>query len=153
MAAVLYTSTAAIRAAIGVTAKELPDALFTDQSLALQMQTSLYAWIPTYATLYTAGTATGATASAQHIANLLTLYCLYFGAMRAIEMVMALRQKVTDGKQEVARFAVKWQELLEAMRVRLEEVTAMLDQVLTTSSGTVSYFGRAIPDYDPVANT
>lgn len=152
MVTILYSNTAAIRAAIGVTDKELPDALFTDQQLELQTKTSLYQWLPSYATHYEAGFESGATADAEHVTNLLTLYCLYYGAVRSIEMILAMRQSVSDGKQEVARFAIDWLALLETMKARLAEIVDALNDVLNLSSAGTAYFGLASPTYDPVAN-
>ena len=152
MVHILYSDTAAIRAAIGVTGKELPDNLFTDQQLELQVKTSLYKLFPTYDTLYTTGVSSEAEADEAYVSDLLTLYCTYYGAVRSIEMIMAMRQKITDGKQAVERFAIDWVALLEVMKARLAEIVDALDDVLNTSDGGTAYFGKAVPDYDPVAN-
>lgn len=152
MIPVLYSDTDAIRAAIGVTDVELPDAMFGAQGLEMQMRVSLYRKVPTHGTVYLAGMESDASAADVYAADLLALYCMYFGAIRAVEMVLALRQQVSDGKQEVSRFNVDWQKLTAALQRKLDEIgSALVEAVNGTTSG-VSYFGKASPDYDPVAN-
>lgn len=152
MAAVLYTTTAAIRAAVGVTAKELPDSMFSDQGLETQVRVALYQRVPTYQALYTAGMESDAEAADLYAVELLELFCLYFGAVRSIEMILAMRKSVTDGKQKVDRFAIDWAALLAAMQKRLDDTVDALEEVVNPGSGGVAYFGKAVPDYDPVTN-
>lgn len=151
--AILYTDTDAIRAVTGIKEVEISDSMLTDQQLERQLKTALYGWLPTYATVYSAGVAGGASADEIYRKDLLVSYCLYFGAVRLVEMIMALRQSVGDGKSEVARFNLNWLELLEVFKDRLEEAKALLDELINPSSGGPAYFGKASPDYDPVTNT
>jgi hypothetical protein len=151
--AVLYTDTDAIRSAVGVTTREVSDDLLTQQKLESQTKVSLYGWLPDHATRYAAGTATDATDQEVYVKDLIVLYCTYFGAVRVVEMIMALRRRVGDGKSEVERFDVNWLELLEILKGRLDEIQNLLEEELGLSSGGPSYFGKAVPDYDPVTNT
>lgn len=151
--AVLYTNTDAIRAAVGVTDTEIPDSMVTDQQMERQVKTALYSWLPTYATLYATGSADGATEEEVYVKDLLVLYCTYYGAVRMVEMIMAMRQRVSDGKSEVERFVIDWSALLEALKGRLDEVQSLLEEEVNPSHGGPSYFGVATPDYDPVTNT
>ena len=151
--AILFSDTDAIRAALGVTTKEIPDSLLTGQQLEMQMKADLYSWLPTYQALYDAQDDSGATAEQAYIADLLTLYCMYWGAVRACEMMLAYRQKVTDGKQAVDRFQIDWKLLLETMAKRLADIRAMLEDLLGIGSDRVVFFAGVKPDYDPVANT
>jgi hypothetical protein len=150
--AVLFTDTDAIRAALGVTTKELPDSMLTGQQLETQMKVDLYSWLPTYQTLYDAQSESGVTADQLQIVDLLTLYCMYYGALRACEMILSYRAKVTDGKQAVDRFAVDWKALLETMKQRLADVRALLEGLLGIGTNKVVFFAKASPDYDPVTN-
>lgn len=158
MAGVLFTTTQAIRAALGVGSVsvagtlEVPDSMLLDQGLDLQMRTSLYSLVPDYQARYAAGVTGGATAEQVYIKDLLTLYCLYFGAIRLLEMVIALRRKATDGKQGVERFDIDWEALMQALKDRLSKVEDDLAEVLSPNDGGPNYFSRVIPDYDPVTN-
>ena len=151
---VLYVDTDAVRAVVGVKVKEVPDAMFTDQQMERQLKTALYGWLPTYEALYDTGSAGGATADQSYIRDLITSYCLFYCAVRVIEMVLALRHQVGDGKSEVKRFDTDFKELLEVFNARLDEAQGLLED-LTSTGGTdgAQYFGKATPDYDPVSNT
>lgn len=153
MAAILYTTTDAIRAAAGVTDVEIPDQLLTDQMLESQVQTAVYRWLPTHGTVYSEGTAASPTAEQVYKKDLLVHYCLFYGAVRVVEMIMALRHKVGDGKSEVQRFDVDWEALLEILKARRDEAQTLLEEIINPSDGGPGYFGTASPGYDPVTNT
>lgn len=153
MAAILYTTTDAIRAAVGVTDTEISDKVLTDQLLETQVQTAVYGWLPTHTTIYSEGTGASATAEQKYKKDLLVHYCLFYGAVRVVEMIMALRHKVGDGKSEVQRFDVDWEALLEILKARRDAAQTMLEQIVNPSDGGTNYFGTASPGYDPVTNT
>lgn len=153
MAAILYTTTDAIRAAVGTTPKEVPDSLLTDQMLESQIRTAVYGWLPTHGAIYTAGTAASPTDDELYQKDLLVQYCLFYGAVRVVEMIMAMRKKVTDGKSQVERFDVDWEALLEVLKGRRDEAQQLLEELLNPSDGGTSYFSLAAPTYDPVTNT
>lgn len=153
MGAILYTTTEAIRAAVGVTTKEFPDAMLKDQGLEAQMRTDVYGWLPTHAAVYSAGTAASPTAEEEYLKDLLVQYCMFYGAVRVVEMVMAMRQKVGDGKSQVERFNIDWPLLLSNLNDRKNAAREAIEEVTEVTSGAVSYFGRAVPSYDPVTNT
>lgn len=152
-AAILYTNTDAIRAAVGVTTKEYPDGMLKDQGLETQIRVDVYGWLPTHATLYATGTANGATDAEVHQKDLLVLYCVFCGAVRLVEMIMAAREKVGDGKSEVQRFDIDWAALLEALNKRKDSYRAELEELVNPTDATIGYFGLATPDYDPVTNS
>jgi hypothetical protein len=149
-APVLYTDTSAVRAAVGIKDTEVPDSMITDQQMERQLKTALYGWLPTYEALYDAGNAGTATADEKYIKDLLISYCLFYCCVRVIEMSLALRQSVGDGKSQVARFVTDMKALRDMYKDRLNEVQALIDDLVTPSEGGVSYFGKATPDYDPV---
>lgn len=150
---ILYTSTDAIRAVVGVTEKEVSDAMITDQQLEMQIKTALYGWLPTYPTVYSEGTSDTATDEQEYRKDLLISYCMFFGGVRIVEMILALRESVGDGKSEVTRFDLNFGELLSTLKGRLDDAQAALKEAVNPSSGGTAYFGSATPDYDPVTNT
>lgn len=153
MAAILYTTSNAIRAAVGTTDKEVPDTMLESQLLESQVRTAVYGWLPTHAAIYAAGVAAGATDDQKYQKDLLVQYCLFYGAVRVIEMIMALRSKISDGKSQVERFDVEWKDLLEVFEQRVEDAQEALLAIVSPSDGETSYFGLATPAYDPVTNS
>lgn len=152
MSNILYTTPQAIRAAVGTTTKEIPDSMLKDQGLESQMRVAVYSWLPTHAAIYAAGTAGAATEAEIYQKDLLVNYCLFYGAIRVVEMIMALRKKVGDGKSQVERFDVDWEALLEVLRARMEVAKNLLEEIVNPGDGGTAYFGVATPDYDPVTN-
>ena len=150
---ILYTDTSAVRAAVGIKETEVPETMITDQGMERQLKTALYGWVPTYEALYDAGNASGATEQEAYIKDLLVSYCLFFICVRLIEMVLALRRQVGDGKSQVARFDTDYKTLLEMYTKRRDEIQTLIEDQITPSTGGVQYFGKATPDYDPVSNT
>jgi hypothetical protein len=149
-APVLYTDTSAVRAAVGIKDTEVPDSMITDQQMERQLKTTLYGWLPTYETLYDAGNDGAATSDEKYIKDLLISYCMFYCCVRVIEMALALRKSVGDGKSQVERFDTDLTKLRAMYQERLDEVQALIDDLVTPSEGGVNYFGKASPDYDPV---
>jgi hypothetical protein len=150
---ILYTDTAAVRAAVGVKDTEVPDSMITDQQMERQLKTALYGWLPTYETKYDEGNADGASADQAYLKDLLISYALFYCCVRVIEMVLALRQQVGDGKSQVKRFDTDMKALLEVYKGRRDEVQALIEDLVVPTAGDIDYFGKATPDYDPVTNT
>lgn len=150
--AILYTDSDAIRAAVGITDVEISDAMMQSQMMETQIKTAVYKWLPTHGTIYAAGTAQGATEQEVHLKDLLVMYCMYFGAVRVVEMIMAMRQKISDGKSQLERFDIDWLALLELLKQRRDQAQDALEEILNPSDGGPAYFGLVTPDYDPVTN-
>ena len=150
---VLSTATDAVRAVVGVKVTEVPDLMFTDQQMERQLKTALYGWLPTYETIYDDGGASGATADEEYLRDLIVSYCMFFCAVRVIEMILALRNMVGDGKSEVKRFDTDFSELLKVFTDRMDEARGLLESIVNAAAtdGT-KYFGSAPPGYDPVTD-
>ena len=151
-----YTTTDAIRGAIGLTDNEVTDAMLVDQNLALELENDLLGWIPTHATLYAAGLDSGASAAEKQQAALLILYSQWFCAAQALTvMTLSIPQAIADGKDEMKRFqAMDLEALMEravAKRNRYKEQLQNTEG--TTSPTSVSIMAKGIPEYDPVSNT
>jgi len=139
---------------VGVKVKEVPDTMFTDQQMERQLKTALYGWLPTHETLYDTGSASGATADEEYLRDLVVSYCLFFCAVRVVEMVLALRKIVGDGKSEVQRFDTDLKDLLKVFNDRRDEAQGLLEALVNASNTDgAQYFGKASPGYDPVTNT
>ena len=148
-----YTTTDALRGAIGLTVSDMPDAVLTGQQLDLELDVDLMIWLPDHATLYAAGMASGATASDKLIAAYIQLYSQWFCAASIVtQMVLGIPLAISDGKSELKRFdsidlddlALRVGAKRNAYRNLLAETQG---QVEVTS---VSLMKAGIPDYDPV---
>ena len=148
-----YTTTDAIRGAIGLTSSEVTDAMLVDQNLALELENDLLGWMPTPAALYAAGLASGATAPEKQQAALLVLYAQWFCAAQAMTlMTLSIPQSIADGKDEMKRFqSMDLGALMDRAVTRRDMYKGQLQNTEgTTSETSVSIMARGIPDYDPV---
>jgi hypothetical protein len=152
VATILYTTTDAIRASVGVQVLEFPDTAFTNQDMATQVKVALTRYVPDHAARYAAGIAPGATEAAVQGSDLLKMFCLYWCSIRTVKMILAMRQKVSDGKQEVQRFQVRLSELLEALQDQLDEIIEDLSELIEGPTTAGRIIGVSKPAYDPVTN-
>jgi hypothetical protein len=148
-----YTTTDAVRGAIGLTPSDLPDSVLTGQQLGLELEADLLEWLGTHATLYAAGMASGATATAKLIAAQIQLYAQWYCASSVInQMVLGIPFRISDGKSEMQRFdSVDLEDL--AMRVNAKRDTyrnLLAEGQGQTAVTSASIMQSGIPDYDPV---
>lgn len=134
---VLYTTTSAIKAAIGVDDADIEDTLITDQNMADQMASALVLFNPTHATdIFN-----------QAKKPKLEMWCMWFGALRLAESPLSIAKKYGTGKDEWERYDVDW----EALRKLAGEKLAELQDSITPTAATVfSMVGKATPDYNPI---
>lgn len=150
-----YTDSDAIRGAIGLTKSEVTDDMLVDQNLEYALLIDLDSWVDTHSTIYSTGLTTGATAPQIKQKRLLELYSMWFGACRAASMLLAIPEKISDGKSEVKRF-----NSLDLVGIRneacgmAESYKLQLQEELgsTVSETGYSLMGSAEPDYDPITN-
>lgn len=153
---VLYTNSDAIRAVAGVDDHDVSDATLTARKLDLELSADLRVWLPTHATVYSEGTAPGATASEQDQANLLILYATYFCAAQVVENApLSMLQSVGDGKNTQSRFS---KADLTALRERLREKADQFRQALIdlvpggVGATSLTLFSGVGLGVDPVTN-
>lgn len=149
-----YTGTDAIRGALGLTDNEVTDAMLVDQRLDLELSVDLELWVPTHASVYTAGIAYGATPTEVLKANYLLLYAQWFCALHVTKfMRLAIPQMVGDGKAEMRRFQAFDLDQLEATANSRAIYYKSLLYAATggaAAATTVSFASVGVPDYDPV---
>jgi hypothetical protein len=136
-----YTTVAAVRAALGVTSNEVPDAFIVDQNMDTALILKLTEVLPTYASL------TGVQA------QYLKMYSMWFCAALLARMFLAFPESMSDGKAKMDRFAGLD---LEKMAANAESnrdsyLAALLPEETDTSYGFTTAVGAA-PSYDPVTN-
>lgn len=135
-----YTSTEAVRAALGVTDNEVLDEFLLDQNLDFALIRDLDDWYPDRSAL-TEAEERG-----------LRLYSMWFCAAEVAWMWMAYPQRISDGKTDMRRFTSLD---LEKLAKHAEDKRDALKEELDPAPAAVSigtYFAAASPDYDPVTN-
>ena len=148
-----YTTTDAVRGAIGLTPSDLPDSILTGQQLGLELDVDLLEWLPTHAALYAAGTASGATSTEKQIAAQIQLYSQWFCASSIVnQMVLGIPMMISDGKSEMKRFdSIDLDDLALRVNGRRNAYRNLLaegqGQAVPAST---SIMQGGIPDYDPV---
>lgn len=137
MVDILYTTTDAIRGAIGVDDSDIEDSLITGQDMALQMEHALLKFFPDH--------------EAESIDELvemkLKLWCMWFGALRLAESPLAVPKRLGTGKDEFERFIIDW----EALRFRAKgKLAELVKELVPTYTAAKSIMGKATPDYNPI---
>ncbi len=144
-----YTNTDAIRAAVGLDDDEIPDEMLVDQGLAIELELDLGEWLSSHATIWAEGVAASPTADQKTAQQHLQMYSMWYCAIRALEMRLAIPSLFTDGKAEARRQEIKYEELEEMAKTRAENHKKAL---LGTTTSTPTFMSAAVPDYDPVTN-
>ena len=137
MAAVLYTTTDAIRSAIGVDDADLEDSIILDQGMADQMELALLKFMPDHEDQI----------DDELVELKLKLWCMWFGALRIAESPLAVPKRLGTGKDEYERFNIDWEGLRVRARGKLAE---LLVELVPATSNAVTLMGKATPDYNPI---
>ena len=141
-AIILYTDTDAIRSAMGIDDADMEDAMFTGQQLENQMLEDLDTLRPAHATEIFSGSAS--------LQRKLSLWCMWFGALRIAQSPLATPKRISTGKDELERFVVNWQALEELAKRKLAELDKALSPTVPES---FTMMGKATPDSNPITNT
>lgn len=151
---VLYTTTNAIRAALGTSEKEISDAQITDLGVEDQITLRLISVYPTHAALAVTVEGGGGTDDEKLTYKKLKLYCQYEGACALLPQLQLLTfAKISDGDAEMQRMVTNsLEETIARIRGRRDEFAGDLnpDLVLDSSLAGAALFGRSSPDRNPV---
>jgi hypothetical protein len=151
-----YTTTANIRAAIGVDDNDLPDAQIVNSQVDVELTIDLDSWLPDHATIYTDGTTGSPTAEEVTSKNYLIMYAMYAGACLVLDgRQLQYPFLFKDGKAELRRFdGISLDKILAALREKRAYYRTKLvtDQSLTETAEAIGFsiVGVSIPAYDPV---
>lgn len=105
MTPILYTDTDAVRAALGVTEREVSDSQIVNLQVADHLSIELETVYSAHATLKAAIDANTATAEQKSLYNKLRLFCQYEAAvLLTSNLQMWAFQRVSDGDAEAHRF-------------------------------------------------
>ena len=148
-----YTNTDAVRGCLGVDQDDCPDRYMVDSQVALELSLDLDGWLPTHATLFTAGTTGTPLPAAKAIADRIKLYAQWFVTLEFANRPLAVPQIVTDGKAQLDRFKVDLSKVAELAAGKVakykNELQGAVDGSQTVAPYT-NYVNVATPGADPV---
>lgn len=153
MSATLYTTTENIRAALGVSDRELSETVMLGLQLDLQLETALDIFVPTHAAIALAGAGAAEGSPEKKLWNQLQLLAQYEGAVILLDnLQLWSAQKISDGDAEMQRFS---KDDLETLRINITErrnfyAGRVNAELLVTAP--MQHLTRAAPGYDPVTN-
>lgn len=153
MASLLYTTTNAVRAAIGLTEKEVPNDSFVDLSIEDQLVIYLTRSCPTYAAIAAAGQATSPTDEEKALWRALKLVCMYEAGYLTLQSNQYLvSQQIESGGVTTTRFSKDDIETILARMAMLRDdyLGVVLGDATLTDEDFVCPFVRVTPGYDPV---
>jgi hypothetical protein len=151
---ILYTTTAQIRASLGVTEREIMDVQITDLNVRDQLVFSLKNVYPDHSVLWNKANPTD---DEKLLKTALILFCQYEAAViMAAQLQMLTAQKISDGDAEMQRFQ---KDNLDETIQRISNLRDRYAGELKASvpgfqaTAAIAHFGTTQPTYDPVTNT
>ena len=152
-----YTTTEAVRAALGMDFSDCPDKVMEESALSLELSVSLDTDAPTHAAVFAAGAAAGADDAAKKARNVLTLYAQWFCAYEVALRPLVFLQEASDGKNKARRFGFDVAEIREMAGAKKAHYFGLLDEVVNgaapATSDPYTLVSISAPDSDPVAGT
>lgn len=152
----IFTTTEAVRAALGVDATDIKDQQILDAQLDVELALDLGTWCTGYATkLNPGGTPTP---EQETLKSALLTYCKWFCALEFTKKPLAVLQLYGDGKAEQRRFTnFEWDALVANATGKVltyKNLVLSLDPDGTPPDPTAFYgiMGAVEPTYDPVTN-
>ena len=150
---VLYSTSEQIRAVLGLSAIELPDALITDLGVEDQLYLRLERVYAEHAALATVIQAGGETAEQRTTWRALVLYVAYEAACSLLpQLQMVVAKRITDGDADMHRFGPdNLAQFSDNIRGKRDEYLRLLNPEFFTTNA-LGLLGLASPAFDPVTN-
>jgi hypothetical protein len=154
---ILYTTSAAVTAALGLTDRDLTEQQFADADLEVELRADLYAWLPAHAVIAAYPDLPAPTPAQLNAYDLLTLASKYFCAWRmaqglALSAPMAIK---TEGESSMTRINFNAKEMQDAMFSGYSKYKGLLEQSLNPAQAGPRLAGASIsrPIYDVITAT
>jgi hypothetical protein len=151
-----FTTTEAVRGALGVDANDISDQQMIDAELATELSLDLATWLPSWADKLNPGSTP--TPEQTILQSAITTYCKWWCAAEYARKVLAFAQLYSDGKAEQRRFTnFDWETLAATCQAKADyyrNMVAELDPELDPSTSADAYvlMSAAVPTNDPVTN-
>lgn len=150
---VLYTTTDAIRATLGLTRRELYDFQITDLEIGELLLIDLATVYPDHLAL--AAAIKNGSPTDEEIATwtILCQYTKYQAATYLLpQLQMLVTQRISDGDVEVTRFGPDLQATIDRILGMRDKFLALLNPDLAGTYWPLIPVAMVTPDYDPVVN-
>jgi len=163
--AILFTTIEAIRASVGLDVADVPDAIILDKNLRMQFILDLDTWYPAvyeddwlnagFDPLDESETEILTITPEERKGYLLSTYSMWFGAYKLVETLLAIPQKISDGKDEIQRFnGINLEKMLERVADNIKILKTTIKEENTVESTVVLGMSRvASTSYDPVTGS
>lgn len=163
--AILYTTIEAIRSCVGLDIADVPDELILSQNLKMQFILDLDTWYPNvyeddwvdsgFDPLDTSDQDIVTIDAAERKGYLLSNYSMWFGALRLVESLLVIPQKISDGKDEIQRFSgIDLEKMLARVANNVSSIKSIVINEAASPSDAVLGVSRAISEsYDPVTGS
>ena len=163
--AILYTTIESIRSCVGLDVADVPDELILGKNLRMQFILDLDTWYPAvyeddwsdadFDPTDDSDSEIIAISPTERKGYLLSNYSMWFGAYRLIESLLAIPQKISDGKDEIQRFqGINLEKMLERVRQNMATVRTLIEQENTNTTYEILGVSRVESEsYDPVTGT
>lgn len=148
-----FTTTEAVRAALGIDSVDLDDQRILDAGFDLELRIDLSQWYPNYA----AGLAGSATDEEKLLSDAIKTYSKFFCAAKIAASPLTFIQLYSDGKAEQRRFTnFNWEDLLgrllaEAGKYR-QVIAGLTDDAAAADTSGPTLLSLSSPSYNPVTN-
>jgi hypothetical protein len=151
---ILYTTSAAVTAALGLTDRDLTEQQFVDADLEVELRVELNQWVPAHAAIAAYPDLPAPTPAQLNAYDLLTLASKYFCAWRMAQG-LALSAPVsitTEGQNSMSRVSFNAKEMQDAMFSGYTKYKGLLEQSLNPAQAGHRLTGASIsrPIYDVI---
>lgn len=151
---ILHTTTDAIRAALGLTDRELKDTQISDLGIESMLEIELSTVYPDHAGLAQKIQDSTATPEEAFVWKVLLQYEKYQCAVFLLPQIqMLVVQRISDGDAEMARFQTdNLQDTIDRITGMRDRYLNALDELMNRLQEFFNPFSTVAPDYDPVTN-
>lgn len=139
---VLYTTVEAIRACLGTDLYDIEDQMIIDADLGSLMLLRLSQILPSHETVF----------DTEQGELQLKLWCQYYGALAFIETAqLAIAQRYSANQDQLQRFDVDFDKLIDALKRRLGLIeTLLVPDLIAQRAEAFTVSAKSVPDYDPI---
>lgn len=139
---ILYTTTEAIRATLGIDVNDTPDELINNRNFELLLLERLDVILPNHE---------DASDADESVLRRLTLWSQYYCALELIrDATLGIPAKIQANTDSVQRFNIDFKALEINLANRVATLEAALNPAMFGLSIAPSLMGLAKPDYDPI---
>lgn len=146
-----YTTTDAVRGALGLDTEEIPDEMLVEQGLETALLADLDDWLPTHPDIWATGFSNTAEAVDKQRQRWLQLYSMWYCAAYVAEMHPSWPQMMSDGKMQIRRFAnLDFDALMNRTKGHRDRYKGYLLASYGTATPTRTFISGVRAEYDPV---